>query len=73
MIVQIFGEGTSDEPNVSKNKMVRNLIKRLRADYLESGGTAEEFPEYLASNGITVSGSIILVDEKWDTFLLLQN
>lgn len=71
MIVQILGEGTSSTENVSKNKKVRDLIKKLRAEYLAEGGTVEGVPTYLASNGIRVSGPLIVVDDKWDTYFNL--
>lgn len=71
MIVQIFGEGTGSTENVSKNKKIRDLIKKLRAEYLAEGNPLEEFPNYLACNGIRVSGPLIVIDDKWDTYFNL--
>lgn len=48
-----------------------NFIRQLQESHSNSGGDLVDFPEFLASQGITTAGTLVKVDENAEALINL--
>lgn len=72
MLIDLLGRLDDKYEGIDKRRKLEKLIKGLRESYLNEGNDPLKFTEYLEQQGIRASGGFISLDEKWDTYIALQ-
>jgi len=57
---------------MEKAHKIHSLIRELRSIFIENGGEPEDYPNYLAEQGVTVEGRELVVTGKFNTMAILR-